>query len=234
VDEHYREVCVHAEAESEGATTDSRRVLDPIDRISEVWFGLIIVLTFTCSISVHNAGREDVIEMILAAFGCNAAWGVLDGFMFLQICFTRRARSLAALKELHLAADCESAHRIIVDVMPPLIADVMSEAEFESIRSKLISQAAAPARPSLTVREWLGGLAVFLAVFLATFPVAAPFLFISNARSALRVSNAIALLMLFLTGYAFGRYAHYRPWKMGLSMALFGVLLVAITIYLGG
>jgi VIT1/CCC1 family predicted Fe2+/Mn2+ transporter len=40
--------------------------------------------------------------------------------------------------------------------------------------------------------------------------------------------------MLFLTGYAFGRYAHYRPWKMGLSMALFGVLLVAITIYLGG
>lgn len=231
---HCREVYVHREAESEGARTGSRRVLDPIDRISEVWFGLIIVLTFTCSISVLNAGREDVKEMILAAFGCNAAWGVLDGFMFLQVCFTRRARSVAALKELHRAADRETAHRLIVDVMPPIIADVMSEAELESIRSKLIGQAELRARPSLTAREWLGGLGVFLAVFLSTFPVAAPFLFISNARNALRVSNAIALLMLFLTGYAFGRYAHYRPWKMGLSMVLFGVLLVAIAIYLGG
>jgi VIT1/CCC1 family predicted Fe2+/Mn2+ transporter len=110
----------------------------------------------------------------------------------------------------------------------------MSEAELESLRNKLISQAEVPAGPRLTVREWLGGPGVFLAVFLSTFPVAAPFLFIPNARNALRVSNAIALLMLFLTGYAFGRYAHYRPWKMGLSMALFGVLLVAITIYLGG
>ena len=90
------------------------------------------------------------------------------------------------------------------------------------------------ARPSLTRREWLGGLGVFLAVFLSTFPVAAPFLFIANTRLALRVSNGIALLMLFLTGYAFGRYAHYRPWRMGLWMVLIGVVLVAITVYLGG
>ncbi len=78
------------------------------------------------------------------------------------------------------------------------------------------------------------GLGVFLAVFLSTFPVAAPFLFITNTRLALRVSNGIALLMLFLTGYAFGRYAHYRPWRMGLWMVLIGVVLVAITVYLGG
>jgi VIT1/CCC1 family predicted Fe2+/Mn2+ transporter len=217
-----------------GTITRSRRVLDPIDRISEVWFGLIIVLTFTCSISVKNAGREEIMEMIVAAFGCNIAWGILDGFMYLQACFTRRARSIASLRALRLAADRETAHQLIVDALPPLIASVMSEAELDVIQGKLVRLPEVQAPPSISPREWLGGLGVFLAVFLSTFPVAAPFLFTTNARLALRVSNGIALLMLFLTGYAFGRYANYRPWRMGLWMTLFGALLVAITIYLGG
>ena len=212
----------------------SQRVLDPIDRISEVWFGLIIVLTFTCSISVKNAGREEVMEMIVAAFGCNVAWGILDAFMYLQACFTRRARSIASLRALRLAADRETAHQLIDQALPPLIGSVMSETELDLIRSKLISLTEVQAAPSISPREWLGGLAVFLAVFLSTFPVALPFLFTTNARLALRVSNGIALLMLFLTGHAFGRYAHYHPWRMGLWMTLFGAVLVAITIYLGG
>jgi len=40
--------------------------------------------------------------------------------------------------------------------------------------------------------------------------------------------------MLFLTGYAFGQHAHHRPWRMGFWMLLFGAVLVAITVYLGG
>jgi VIT1/CCC1 family predicted Fe2+/Mn2+ transporter len=222
------------EAVPESAMTRFKRVLDPMDRISEVWFGLIIVLTFTCSLSVKNAGRDDVMGMILAAFGCNAAWGILDGFMYLQATFTRRARSIATVRALRQAQDPASAHQLIVDALPSMIASVMSEAELDAVRRKLISLPEVPVRPSLSVRDWRGCLGVFMAVFLSTFPVAAPFLFITNTRLALRVSNGIALLMLFLTGYAFGRYAHYRPWRMGLWMVLIGVVLVAITLYLGG
>ena len=36
----------------------SKRVLDPIDRVSEVLFGLIMVLTFTGSLSIAEAGRD--------------------------------------------------------------------------------------------------------------------------------------------------------------------------------
>ena len=35
----------------------SKRVLDPIDRVSEILFGLIMVLSFTGSLSVAVAGR---------------------------------------------------------------------------------------------------------------------------------------------------------------------------------
>jgi VIT1/CCC1 family predicted Fe2+/Mn2+ transporter len=71
-------------------------------------------------------------------------------------------------------------------------------------------------------------------VFLSTFPIAIPFMLIRDARLALRVSNGIAIVMLFLAGYAFGRYASYHPWRMGLGMVLIGTVLVGITIALGG
>jgi VIT1/CCC1 family predicted Fe2+/Mn2+ transporter len=229
-----REAYLATEAGPGKMMRGSERVLEPIDRISEVWFGLMIVLTFTCSISVKNAGREEVMEMLVAAFGCNIAWGILDGYMYLQGCFTRRARNMASLRALRVAGDRESAHQLIKQAMPPLIASVMSEAELDAMREKLIRLPEVEGRPTLTRREWLGGLGVFLAVFVSTLPVAAPFLFITNARVALRVSNGIALVMLFLAGYAFGRYAQYRPWRMGLWMALYGVVLIMITIYLGG
>jgi len=45
----------------------STRILEPMERITEVLFALIMVLTFTCSFSVAGAGREDVRTMLVGA-----------------------------------------------------------------------------------------------------------------------------------------------------------------------
>ena len=58
-------------------------VLDPVERLSEVLFGLIMVLSFTCSISAANSGREEVREVVIGAVGCNLAWGIVDAVMYL-------------------------------------------------------------------------------------------------------------------------------------------------------
>jgi len=55
-----------------------------------------------------------------------------------------------------------------------------------------------------------------------------------NAGPALRVSNAIAIVMLFLTGYAFARMTGRHPWLVGISMVILGLVLVGITMALGG
>ena len=62
----------------------TKRVLDPIDRVSEVLFGLIMVLTFTGSLSVAEAGRDDVRAMLIGALGCNLAWGIIDAVLYLM------------------------------------------------------------------------------------------------------------------------------------------------------
>jgi len=55
-----------------------------------------------------------------------------------------------------------------------------------------------------------------------------------NAGPALRVSNAIAIVMLFVAGYAFGRMTGRHPWLVGISMVVLGLILVGLTIALGG
>ena len=52
---------------------------------------------------------------------------------------------------------------------------------------------------------------MFLLVFLSTFPVVIPFIVMSNALPALRVSNAIAVALLFVAGYSYGRITGRRP-----------------------
>ena len=79
-----------------------------------------------------------------------------------------------------------------------------------------------------------GALGVFLWVFLSTFPVTIPFILMRNPVPALRVSNAIAVSLLFVAGYAFGRLTGRSPVWAGSAMVLLGSILVGITIALGG
>src|SRR5262245_28752590 len=73
-------------------TAADGRILDPIDRVSEILFGLFMVMTFTGTLSVATAGREDVRTMLIAAIGCNIAWGFVDGVMYILRTLVTRAR----------------------------------------------------------------------------------------------------------------------------------------------
>ena len=89
-------------------------------------------------------------------------------------------------------------------------------------------------RSTLLLARWLGAIAVFLLVFLSTFPVVIPFLLMRDAQRALRVSNAVAVVMLFITGYAYGHMTHRGPGLVGGAMVILGVTLVGLTMALGG
>jgi VIT1/CCC1 family predicted Fe2+/Mn2+ transporter len=110
----------------------------------------------------------------------------------------------------------------------------MQPAELEAMHQRLQKLPEPPDRARLSGSDWWGALGVFLLVFLSTFPVAVPFIFIQNAMTAMRVSNAIAIVMLFVTGAAYGRCVGRSPWAFGISMVALGSALVALTMALGG
>jgi VIT1/CCC1 family predicted Fe2+/Mn2+ transporter len=212
----------------------SWRVLEPYERVSEVLFGLIMVLTFTGSLSVADAGRNDVRTMLIGALGCNLAWGIIDGMLYLMGCMSEQGRSLRSWRALRKAASPAEAQRVIAGTLPPMVAAALSPSEYESLRQKLLSVSEPPARPRLGKAEWLGALFVALWVIVTTFPVAVPFIFMDNVARAMRVSNTIAVALLFVAGWRFGRVAEYHPWLTSVAMVLVGVALVGLTIALGG
>jgi hypothetical protein len=212
----------------------SKRVLEPNERISEVLFGLIMVLTFTGSLSVAEAGRDDVRTMLIGALGCNLAWGIIDGVLYLMGCLAEKGRNLKTLRAVHQTADPRAGQRLVADALPSIIASVVQPAELEAVRQRLQQLPDQPGRARLSKTDWTGAAGVFLLVFVSTLPVAAPFMLFRNAMLAMRVSNAIAVTMLFVTGYAFGRLTGSRPWVTGVCMVVLGVILVGMTMALGG
>jgi VIT family len=217
----------------ESRTQSPNRVLDPIARISEILFGLIMVLTFTCSISVGEAGRQEIRTILVGAIGCNLAWGLVDAVMYLMSSLTERARNLRILQFIRRTSNPQEAHSIIGNALPPVVASILGLQELETIRKQL-NLLPEPPRTHLRKEDWVGAVGVFLLVFLSTFPVIIPFLFIRDARLALRLSNGIAIVLLFLSGYTLGRYAGDHPWQTGLWMVIVGIVLVGITMALGG
>jgi len=218
---------------SSAASQGPGSVLSPVDRVSEVLFGLIMALTFTGTLSVATAERSEVREMLIGALGCNIAWGLVDAVMFLLAALAERGRNIAILREVRKAADPARARQLILDALPPLVASMMQPAEVDVIRDRL-GRLPEPGRLTLTGADLRMAVAVFFLVFLATLPVALPFAFIHEAHRALRISNGIALAMLFLGGYYLGGHAGRHPWLSGLLMLAIGVLLVWATIALGG
>jgi VIT1/CCC1 family predicted Fe2+/Mn2+ transporter len=162
------------------------------------------------------------------------AWGAIDAVLYWLACFHAHGQKIVALRAAREEEDPDQAYRVIADALPPVLASVTTPVEFEAMRRKLRQLPDPPQRPHITKEEWLAGLGIFLLVVVATLPVVLPFLFIHDPVRALRFSNGIAILLLFLTGYIYGRQTGYRPLTSGLILIVIGVAMVGTTIALGG
>ena len=212
----------------------TKRVLEPYERISEVLFGVIMVLTFTGSLSVAEAERAEVRTMLIGALGCNLAWGIIDAVLYLMGILAEKGRGLMIFRAVRNATDPQAAQQLIADALPSVVAAVLLPAELDAMQQRLKQLPEPPARGRLDKDDWLGALGVFLLVFVSTFPVAIPFIFMHDATLALRISNLIAIVMLLTLGYAFGRCAGRKPWMAGILMVVVGAILVGLTMALGG
>jgi len=209
-------------------------VLSPVDRVSELLFGLFMALTFVGAVSVSEAGQDDIRNMLIAALGCNLAWGLVDAVMYLVRTVTDRGRSLTLALSVRAAGNAETGRKLVASTLSRVGAVVVSEAEIEAIRARIAALTSLPARPTLRWDDLLAAVAIFLIVVASTFPVVLPFVLIDDVAVAKNLSRAIALAMLFFGGLALGRYAGYGSWKVGLMMAGLGTALVGAIRALGG
>jgi VIT1/CCC1 family predicted Fe2+/Mn2+ transporter len=191
-------------------------------------------LTFTGTMSVATAGREEVRTMLIAAIGCNTAWGLVDGVMHLLRTLVERSRHLLLVRAVRAATEAGQAHQIIAAELGPLFRRAIGTDGLARIRAEVLALPDLPARARLSLDDFRAAGLIFLLVFLSTFPLVLPFLVFDDLPRAMRASAAIAIAILFLCGYNWGRYAGVRPVRVGLTMVAVGVAVEVAVIALGG
>jgi|WetSurSiteA1Bulk_404760.scaffolds.fasta_scaffold13679_3 hypothetical protein len=208
--------------------------LDAPDRLSEVLFGLIMVLTITGTISVTASGRQEVRDLLWAALGCNLAWGLVDAIMYLMDTLIGRARNITQMNKIRESGAVDDSREIVRDNISPFLSDLMNDDEIDRLSKKMKELPEPNMVKSLILKDFLIAGQIFLLVFISTFPVALPFLLFNDIAVAMRVSNGVALMFLFAAGFALAKYSGLRPVITALAYTVIGIFLVALTMMLGG
>src|SRR6187200_1449969 len=99
-----------------------KRFLEPIDRLTEAIYAVLIVMTFTMAYRAIDASAfsgqtvsQVVTQLAIAAFGCAVAWGIIDGAMFVLLSMLERGENSRLLKKMKAAPDEDSAIGVISD-----------------------------------------------------------------------------------------------------------------------
>jgi len=214
-----------------------QRHLDPASRMGEVLFGLIMVLSITLTEGLSvTEGKAGVRQLLVAAIGCNIAWGMIDGIMYVMNCMAERSVEARLIQAIQAAPDSGAALEIIRNQVEPELESLAGpddRAAFYQAMLKHLSQGGPP-RTRLEKNDFYGGLACFWLVFVSCLPAAVPFLIFSKPALALRVSNLLLIAMLFVVGRKWAAYTNTNRLVAGLAMIGLGLLLVGIAIALGG
>jgi len=211
--------------------------LDPEDRLAEILCGLVMVLSILLTAGYYVVGSPDPAQaLLIAAIGCNVAWGIIDGLFYIGYALIDRSKTARVITLVRSVSGKEAAVEALRNQTDGLILDALDEEEQNRALDFLYAGLKDADIPETKIlrEDWFAALGALLLNFGATVPATIPFLVIADWRVALRVSNVVIIIMMFFVGYRFASYIHANPWKIGGMLVLLGSLMVAIAIALGG
>jgi hypothetical protein len=101
-----------------------------------------MALTFTCTISIAQADRASVRDMLIGALGCNIAWGLCRRcVVYILMTKTVQERGFTILNFVRRSKDTGKSIRFIADALPPVVANVLQPDEMEKNTAKNITVA---------------------------------------------------------------------------------------------
>jgi VIT1/CCC1 family predicted Fe2+/Mn2+ transporter len=213
------------------------RHLDPGSTMGELIFGMIMVLTFTLGARLLGADEPtDGREIMIAAIGCNIAWGLIDAFLFL-LGIVHERRRVAGLQAALRDSRTDAA---VLPLLREELDEGLSRLAAREVQDGFYAAIAAGARRGAEVRvrltsdDFRAAFLIFVLVVVTALPAAVPFLLLEDSYLALRASNGVMALLLFAVGYFWGKNVGAEPLVSGCLVMSIGVVLVLVAIPLGG
>jgi VIT1/CCC1 family predicted Fe2+/Mn2+ transporter len=207
--------------------------LSPFERASEIIFGILMAISVTAAFEITAGAELDVRELMIAALGCNLAWGLIDGVIYLLHQQVERHRNHQTMLELRGTVADEAFRERVKDALPPVFGPAVTADTFARFR-QVVQSYSAQRPPFWSGREFAVAGIIALLVFASTFPLVLPFMIMQDAWLALRASHAIAVLFLFVLGWRIGRWSGASALGCGLVFAAVGATLAVMCVALGG
>jgi len=213
------------------------RYLDPADSLGEVLFGLIMALTFTLGASLLT--KRDSLparELVVAMIGCNVAWGIIDGALYLIGSVFSRNRRVHFVQRLRRTTNEAAAMAAVSEEFgledePDLPAE--DRAAFHRVVLDIMRHAGTE-RARLRPQDYKAAVLIAVIVAFTAVPGTLPFLVLGDNPVALRLANLIQISLLFLVGFRLARHSSGNPWFTGFAIAALCIALVAVSVALGG
>jgi hypothetical protein len=212
------------------------RYLDPTDRLDELLFGLIMVLSITLAVGLATDEDGSTLQVALTILGCNLAWGLIDGGMYIVTQLFDRSRKAWLIQRLRSTSSESEQIATVASVLDDHLTALTSADERHGLYSTISQRlrGLSPERTRVVPEDVYGALAAVWLVLLASVPAVIPFFVLTDRLDAARISNVLVLLALFAVGYGFARTINANPWAVGGATTVFGIAMVIIVILLGG
>lgn len=221
------------------------RLLDPIDRLSETIYSILILLTFTLAFQIFKfettpsqpMSVEEIDALFFGALGAILAWGVIDGVMHALMALFERGERHRLLQHIQAAETDGEGVAAIADELDFILEPITAEEERLQLYKSVLEHLrdGQPRKIGLKREDFAGAVGCVLVALIAVLPSLAPLVLLRHDPTlALRVSNAISFMVLFAAGYSWGKHTGANPWKTGLLLFLIGAIMVLVAILLGG
>ena len=220
-------------------------LLDPIDRLSETIFSILILLTFTLAFRIIKFSgspqasftSENVNELLIGALSAILAWGLIDGVMYALLGLFERGERHRLLKNIQAAESEPEAVSTIADeldyILEPISDDAVRQKLYASVYTHLKDSQPRPV--SFNRYDFTGALGHVVVALIAVVPSLTPLLLLRHDPAlAIRISNIVSFVVLFIVGYRWGQYTGANPWRTGLLLTAVAMVMVLVAIPLGG
>ena len=218
--------------------------IDPIDRLTESLFSILILLTFTMTAWIiglsgtgeHTLDSRNIVDLAIAALVTITAYGVIDGVIYVLLTMFGRGESHRLLQSVQAADSQQEAVDVIADNLDYILEPITGEQERQQLYHHILVQLrnSQPREIGLKREDITAGLAHVLVAVLVITPSLLPLVFMrQDPERAILVSNFLSLFLLFFVGYRWGKYTGANPWKTGLIIFSVITALVLFLFWLG-
>ena len=187
-----------------------------------------------------SLGQDDIEFkklMMLVPLGCNAAWGIIDGIMYVLINLRERGNKSKLLSLVKSAKDQNDALALVRKEFGFAFFDLLNQDTQKNIYEEIVKGAtnATIVKPKgISKNDLRLVLKTFLIVFSSGVPIVIPFFFLNDVWLAIRISHIIGLVMLFCIGYWWAKFASRHRIRSAIGLTILGVVIVGMTQILHG